>query len=256
MAHSDICCGLYRGRFFMKDLSNVNNPLLPVGNAEATITQELTEIEQPSYETLGGTNCKVAYPSSVNLDLTLHCISPENLAMAFLGTSAQLIGDEITDEEHAVNGIHELIPFEHVPDKNYPIVVTDPSGLATYVQDEDYVLTNGGIQIIDDSTILVDGSIIKVSYIHGANYVVDAQTAAQKEFLVVLDGVNVGEAGERAVVLKAWKVKFNPTESFALISGEEFASLALSGEIVKDSTKSTGSQYFKVEWGVEANGVY
>lgn len=254
--HSDICCGLYRGKLFIKDLSNANNPLLPVGNAEISITQELTEIEQPSYETLGGTNCKVSYPSSVNLASILHCITPENLAMAFLGTAAQKTGNEIIDEEHPVNGIHELIAFESIPDKNYPIVVTDETGLTTYVQDEDYILTNGGIQIIDGTTIPVDGSTILVSYIHGANYVVDAQTVAQKEYLVVLDGVNVGESGQRPVVLKAWKVKFNPVENFAVISDEEFASLELNGEIIKDSSKSVGSQYFKVEWGVEANGVY
>lgn len=256
MSHSDICCGLYRGRIFLKDLSDPLAALLPVGNAEATITQELTEITQPSYQTLGGTNCKVAFPQSVNIDLILHCISPDNLATAFLGESGQVAADEVTDEEHPVHAIHELIPFNHIADKNYAVVVKDSTGVITYTVETDYILTNGGIQIVDGSTIPTNGDNVKISYIYGANYFVDMQTTAQKEFLLVLDGVNVGEAGQRAVVLKAWKVKFNPTESFALISGEEFASLPLSGEIIKDNSKYSGSQYAKIEWGVEANGVY
>src|SRR5690606_8409568 len=119
-----------------------------------------------------------------------------------------------------VNAIHELIPFEHVPMKSAPIVVT--SGLTTYQADVDYVLTNAGIQIIEGSTIAL-GSEIEVSYSYGENYFVDAQTVAQKTFLVVLDGMNVGEDGSKPVVLKAWRVKFSPTDSFALIAGTEFA---------------------------------
>lgn len=254
--HSGLCCGLYRGSFFLKDLSDPNGALLPVGNAEATISQELTEIEQPNYQSLGGTNCKVSYVDSVTLELTLHCTNPENLAIAFMGESAQLSGEAVTEEEHAVNAIHELIPFNFVPDKTQPIVVRPAGGGAPYTLNTDYIVTNSGIQIIEGSTIPVDGSSIEVDYTYGNNYKLDAQTIGQKEFMVVLDGFNVGESGEKAVVLKAWKVKFAPTDSFALISGEEFASLALNGEILRDESKTTGSKFFTVEWGVSDNGGY
>lgn len=257
MAHSDICCGLYRGTFFLKDLSSADNPLLEVGNAEATISQTLTEIEQESFQTLGGTACKVAFPKSVNLALVLHCMSPENLALAFLGDSSQLAGGQAIKELHPVNSIGELIPFNFVADKDGPIIVSDGATIPViYVAGTDYVVTNAGIQIITGSAIPVDGSDVAVTYYYGKNYIVSAQTVGQKEFLVVLDGVNVGESGQRPVVLKAWKVKFNPTDSFALISGSNFASLNLAGEILLDTTKTTGSKYFKVEWGAKVNGLY
>lgn len=256
MAASGLCCGLYRGTIFLKDLSDPNAALLPVGNAEATIAQELVDIEQPNYQSLGGANCKVSYVDSVSIDLTLHCTSPENLAIAFLGTSAQLAGAAVVDEVHAVNDIEELIPFEFVPNRNLAIVVEPEGGGTAYVLKEDYILTNAGIQIIEGSTIPIDGSEIQVSYTYGANWKLDAQTVGQKEFLLVLDGFNVGDSGEKAVVLKAWKVKFAPTDSFALISGEEFASIAVSGEILRDNSKSVGSKFFTVEWGSETNGGY
>jgi len=256
MAHSGLCCGLYRGTFYLKDLSSPTAPLLPVGNAEANITQEITEITQPNFQSLGGSACKVEYTESVGLELTLHCTNPENLAIAFLGTSSQLAGGTVTDELHPVYSVDELIPFDFVANRQSPIVVTDEDGTTTYVVNEDYILTNAGIQIIEDSSIPVDGSLIAVSYVYGANYKLDAQTVGQKEFAVVLDGFNVGEAGERAVVLKAWKVKFAPAESFSLIAGEEFANVVINGEILRDETKVVGSKFFTVEWGAATSGAY
>lgn len=247
MAHSGICCGLFRGRFYIRNLNVVDAPLLPVGNAEAEITQSLTDITQPNYQSLGGNNCKVSYVESVNLNLTLHCTSPENVALGFAGSWAKLTAGAVVDELHDVNAIHELIALNFVPIKA-SIVVTKAA--VTYVAGVDYVVTNAGIEIIEGSTILVDGTPIEISYSYGANYKVDAQTIGQQEYEVVLDGVNVGEDGDKQIVLKAWKVKFAPTDSFALISGTDFASLNLAGEVLRDDSKATGSKYMTIEWGV------
>ena len=67
MAHEELCCGLYRGKFYLQDLSDPSAPLLPVGNAEATISQTLTEITQPNFQSLGGSACKVEFVESVSL---------------------------------------------------------------------------------------------------------------------------------------------------------------------------------------------
>lgn len=246
MAHSGLCCGLYRGKFYIRNLNVLDAPLMPVGNAEAEIAQTLTDIVQPNYQSLGGNNCKVSYVESVSLNLTLHCTSPENLALAFLGEVSKLTAGSVVDELHDVNSIHELIPLKYVATKA-TIVVTKAA--TTYVAGVDYVVNNAGIEIIEGSTILTDGTPIEISYSYGANYKVDAQTIGQQEYEVVLDGVNVGEDGEKSVVLKAWKVKFAPTDTFALISGTDFASTQLNGEILRDESKVTGSKFFTIEWG-------
>lgn len=248
------CCGLYRGTFYAKDLSNPNAPLVSLGNAEATIAQSMTEIEQDNFESLGGKACSVSYVDSMSLDLVLHCVKPENLALAFMGTVGQKSEESITDEAHVVNANDELIPFENIPSKNYPIVVKNDEN-ETLVEGTDYVLTSAGVKIISVANINL-GEEILVSYIHGRNWEINAQTVAQKTFYIVLDGVNVGGDGQKPVVLKAWKVKFAPTESFALISGTEFASLNVTGEILRDDTKAVGSKFMKVEFGVESAGAY
>src|SRR5690606_5533711 len=118
------------------------------------------------------------------------------------------------DEEHTVNAYEELIPFTNVPNKT-TIIVTDEVA-SEYDVNVDYLVTNAGILITENSSIPLNSEIL-ISYDFGDNWVIEAQTASQKNFEVVLDGVNVGEEGERSVVLQAWRVKFAPTDSFALI---------------------------------------
>lgn len=250
MADSGLCCGLYRGTIYLKELGDSAGALLPVGNAEATISQTVTDIAQPNFQSLGGSSCKVSYTESVSIELTLHCTKPENLAIAFLGSSAQLTGAVVTSEVHAVNAKGELIPLVHVHNGTTPLVVTGPTATPTYVLNTDYIVTKAGIIITPASSIPATGANIEITYTYGNNYVVNAQTTSQKEFMLVLDGYNAGEDGDKAVVLKAFKVKLSPTESFALISGQDFASVVLNGEILRDETKLTGSKFFSVEFQV------
>lgn len=251
MAHEELCCGLFRGKIYLQDVSDEDAALLPIGNAEITINQELTEIEQPNFQSLGGQACSVSYPESVGADIIMHCTNPDNLAIAFMGQSAKLTGAAVTDEVHTVNAVEELIPFNFVPDPAVAITVKDAAtGLITYVKDTDYAVTGAGIVILEGTTIVM-GADIEVSYTYGANWVMNAQTVGQKTFKLVLDGLNYGGEGAKPVVLTAWKVKFAPTDSFALISGTDFASLSLSGEILRDDSKSIGSKFFKIEMSIK-----
>lgn len=255
MAHTDLCCGLYRGTIYLKDNSDADAALLPVGNAELEITQELAEITQPNFQSLGGNACSVNYTSAVNVNLTLHCSSPENLAKAFLGTITQKAGAQIDEEEITVKGQGELIPFANVPNRSYPIVVKSEDDVTTYVSGTDYQVTNAGIIILNGAIEAND--VIHIAYTYSENIVLDAQTVSQKEYYMVLDGYNAGDGRDTPVVIKAWKVKLAPAESFSVISGEEFASLALTGEILRDESKVAPiSKFFQVEWGNNEAGGY
>lgn len=258
MAHSKVCCGMYRGKLYGQDLSDPNGNLLPFGNAEFTINQTMTEANVPNFESLGGNACQISYMESMQLALILHCLSPENLAIAFLGEAKTLTSDVVTEEEHVVNHEHALIKFKHVPDRTQAITVA--AGATTYVVGKDYSLTNAGIVILEGTTIVM-GSTISVGYTYGDNLRLDAAVISQKEFKVVFDGTNVGEAGQTPVVFEFHKVKFSPTDSFAVISGTDFANLPLTGEVLKDDSVvptngSNESQFFNVEWGQKASGAY
>ena len=255
MAQSkDLCCGLYRGSFYLKDLGDPNGALLPIGNAEANISQTMTTISTDNFKGLGGKDCSLTFTESVSIALTVRCTKPENLAKAFLGEAFEKDGGNIIDEEHVVNDVNELVPFKNIPSKT-SIVVTDDSGMTTYDVNKDYKISNSGIIILEGTTISL-GSTIKVSYEFGKNWVIEAQTTSQKEYQLVLDGVNVGGNGERQMRLTAHKVKLSPTDSFALISGTDFASLNLNGDILSDDSQVTGSKFFNVEFGTSLQSQY
>ena len=251
-----MCCALYRGSLAFRNRASANKNFIPFGNAEFTLNQEEAEVTQENFESLGGSACKVVYINSVTLDITAHCLKAENIAMAVLGTLSVLTPDTVTDEEHTVHGVDVIIPFENVPDKAQAITVKDEAGTTTYVLGEDYILTNSGIKIIEGTSIAVDGSVIKVGYTYGANVVIDALTMGQQEFEVIFDGVNVGEAGETPVVIRFPKVKVSPAAALPLIAGQEFTSLEMTGEVLRDETITTGSKFYKLTYGEAAGGTY
>lgn len=253
MAHAELCCGFYRGSIYLKEYGNATAGLLPVGNAEFSISQSTKEITQPNFQSLGGSACKIAFSDTLNLDLKLHCTSPENLAMAFLGTVTEATHAIVTDELHHVSVGGELIPLNFVPDKTQPITVTYGTTPTTATLGTHYVVTNAGILVIDAPANPLIGVNIKVTYTHGKNYVIDMQTVTPKTFYFVLDGFQVGDSSEVPVVLKVWKVKFSPAESFAFIAGEDFASIDLKGEILRDESVLVGSKFAKLEFGI-SNG--
>lgn len=251
--HSDICCGLYRGSIYLRDISDPTAGLLPVGNAEATINQTMAETSVPNYESLGGTACKIAYTESMTISLVLHCTSPENLAMAFLGEAYQATSEVVTGEKHTVKSEGQLIAFNKVPDLKQPLDVK--AGATTYVANRDYKVTGAGIIILEGTTIPMNTEL-EIDYTAGQNWVIQTQTKGQKTFELVLDGMNYGGGEPRAVVLKLWQVRLSPTDSFALIAGTDFASINMTGEVLRDGTKVSDSAFGKIEFAVSADGAY
>jgi hypothetical protein len=249
---NDICCSLFRGKVYLQK-EGTGNPLLEVGNVTSfEVTHDLTEVEQENYQTLGGRSCYLQYINSANLSATLGCLRVKNLALALQGEGSyeNIAAGSITDEPHTVNAEGELIDFERVPDRTGTIVVTDDTGVTTYVAGTDYQVVGSGIVILEGTTIPL-GSDILVDYDYGANSLITALTSGQGTYKVVFDGVNFGEDGQRPVVFKAFRVRFSPTETLSLI-GDEFATLEVTGEILIDSSRTSDtaqSQYYEVEFG-------
>ena len=249
-----LCCGLFRGTIYLKDLSDPNAALLSIGNSELDISPSVEEISVDNFESLGGKACFLPYINSVRIQMNNRCAKPENLAKAFLGEAFQKTGNSVFDEEHVANDVNELIPLENVPAPE-SVVVTNEGGQTTYTVNEDYIVTSAGIKILE-STSMVLPETLKISYEYGENWTIDALTTSQKEYLMVLDGVNVGANGSRAVVLKAHRVKLAPTDTFTVIGGTDFASINFTGEILRDESKPSGSKFFNIEFGAEVQSQY
>lgn len=249
MASKGLCCGMYRGEIFLRDLSNPNAGLMPIGNATATLNQSMNHIGTPDYTSLGGEACSIDLIDSITLNLEVHCTKPENLAKAFLGESVQLTNGHAS-ESYDVHEEGELIAFNKLPILN---TITVKKNNADLTQGIDYEAVGSGIKILTQDHI---GEEIDIEYDYGNNWIIDAHTLTQKSYELVLNGRNVASDKGEAYRVRIWKVKFSPTDSFDLISKDNFAQVNLNGQLSKDDTKIGTSKWFQVEMQQPSDSQY
>lgn len=250
-AGKDFCCRYFKGTAYIAKFSGATvnpNALLELGNATAfEITHENKEVSVPNHQTLGGTSCKIEYPESANVTITLSCIKARNLALALQGTGAieNIAAATITDEEHTVIEDCQLIPFNRVPDNTVAVTVTDAGAVTTYVEGTDFERTATGIVILEGGSIVA--GIIEISYAHGKNTIIQALMSTTSLQTLIFDGYDYGEGSPVPIKLAIHKIKFGPTASWSII-GEEFQEVILTGEILRDDTKTgTDSPFYSVE---------
>lgn len=251
---NDFCCSLFRGTASIRKTSPlaVNpNPLLEMGNiTEWNVTHEITEIEQANYQSLGGVACKLEFVDSARVEMTIGCLKARNIALALQGTGEfeNVTGATVTNESHQVYEACQVIPFNFVPDPTVAVQVTDSTGATVYVEGVDYDRRASGITILEGTTIPDDSEIL-VDYAYGNNTVIEALITANSEYELIFDGYDYGDGKEVPTKITFNKVKFAPTESMSII-GDEFMTLSIAGEILKDNRKTgTVSKFYTLEKG-------
>ena len=246
----DICCGYFRGEFYMKKVGDPNATFLPMGNVSAfAVNHEVTNVTQEDFRGLGGSACSIDYINNATLAMTLNCLKKENLAIAFQGLATALAETSVEDEEHTVIELGKLIPLNFIPKKGTVVVTDDTTPTpVTFTEGTDYIVTSAGIIPQAGGAIVVSDNLL-VSYTYGLGNKIEAMTTGQQTFEIIFDGMNYGEDGTQEVVMRVFKVKFGPTATFNLLTSGEFASLEVTGTILKDTTKvGTGvSQYYNFE---------
>lgn len=242
-----------RGELFAALLTNgVPGGYFSLGNcskASFAITEDSKELAD--YTSLGGgTKNKVTRIKSVELAVTAHDLSPENLERALRGSSTVIASATVTDEVQTAYK-DALVPFNYLPNVLKTITVKDSAtGLVTYVKDTDYTIKSSGIYIISTGAI-ADAEALKITYTKLASNVVEALTSAGTEYAIIFQGMNEAQSG-KVVDIRAYRVKFSPTSGLDALS-DDFGKLELKGTVLTDTTKiGTGiSQYFKVSLASE-----
>lgn len=245
----DICCGYFRGQFYLKKYGDAAAPLLPMGNVSAfSISHNVTDITQEDFTALGGTACAISYINSVTASMTLNCLNKENLAIAFQGTATALTVNSVTDESHTVKALGELIPLAFIPKKITVIVNDDQVAPTTFTEGTDYIITSAGIIPLVGGTI-APADVLEISYSYGLGNIIEGVTTGQQSYELIFDGANSGEDGDQEVVMRIWKIKFGPTATFNLLNTGEFGSIEITGVLLKDDTKvgSGKSKYYNFE---------
>lgn len=253
----DICCVLNTGDGFMRRLGGeTEQPFLPIGNAlDINVTHDITNVQQPSSRQLGGIECELPIINAITLNLTLGCLKARNLALAMQGDGSfeNIPTGSVEDEEHTVLSVGQLIPTEYIPEANIE-VTSDAETPVEYEAGVDYILSPGGIIIPEGSSIPMDSKIL-ISYDYGIGTIINALTnsASEWEFMVV--GINQGSGGQK-VRFHAFRVKIGPTDTLPILNtNQEFHQITLTAQILRDSSRYQGSQFYKYEFGNMASGM-
>jgi hypothetical protein len=234
------------GKAYLREVGSAAG-LVEVGNCSAlnfSVTEESKELKdytQPG----GGTYNEVKRISAVEMAMTMHDLSPENLARALYGSTSAVATGTVTDEVHTAYD-DTFIPFDFIPAASpAPVVKDTATGLITYVEGTDYEVRPGGIFVLGTGTI-VSAADLDISYTKAASDVVEALTASGKEYELVFDGLNEARSGKKTMIT-AHRVKIGAAQNLSMI-GEDYAALEVTGKLLKDSTKNgtSISQYFKV----------
>lgn len=296
------------GKVSMREVGSAA-PLREVGNCSALTLNvsensiKLADHTQPG----GGTYNEVRRIESVEAALTMHDLSPENLALALYGsvsqisttpvvaealgagykgglmkfakppssavapvieaaatTSARSNADPVTLNEYLVpaapNGFYYKVTTAGTTDAAPPtfpttagLTVTDGTAVLTCMGrliltvGTDYDVTGSGVRIVSGTTGFTDGELLKAGYTPAAGSKIEAMTVAGKEYELVFEGLNEARSG-KPVNVHAYRVKFGAAAALDLIT-DEHAELAITGEVLKDTSKSGGgiSQYAKID---------
>lgn len=221
--------------------------LIQIGNvsklslAVAEDTKELLDYTSAG----GGTQNKIIRIKSIDGSMTLHDISPDNLALALRGTSSAVTAAGVNNETRtAYKGA--LVPFDFIPDQSQTITVKNNAGDVTYVAGTDYVVKNAGILIIDAGAI-TNSSTIKVSYTKKASHTVEGLVSSGYDYRLVFNGLNEAQSA-KPVSVTLYRVKFSPTAGLDFI-GDDFGKLDLKCSVLQDTTVVGAglSQYLKVQ---------
>jgi hypothetical protein len=231
------------GRIYLEDNDDTLG-LLPVGNCSALDfgitedTKELKDYTQPG----GGTYNEVKRISAVECKMTLHDLSPDNIARAIYGISTAVASGTVTDESHASVVEGAFVATTFLPTS----ITTVKVGATTMTETTDYIKRPGGIEIVAGGGIN-GGDTVLITYAKAGADVVQALLTSGKEYKMIFDGLNEARSGKKTRIT-VHRCKVGAAQNLSLI-GDDYAALEVSGKCLKDTTKdgSTVSQYFKVE---------
>ena len=231
-----------QGPLFLGSRDSSGNPagLIFVGDiSEASLTPNVETAEVVENVT-GSSGIGSSFTKRVEyqISLTMRSIKSAHLAQALQGSVTTKTSGSVTDE--AVNGYSDKIsPLSH--NKVSTVVVTDSTGVTTYVANTDYVLhaDEGLIEVLSTGSI-PDAQALLVDYAYAAQDHIKVAPANQ-ELYMMFSGMNRAD-NNKQTRCEIYKVKLDPGV-LGLIQ-DEHAEIPLTGRVLLDSLRASGDQFY------------
>ena len=172
------------------------------------------------------------------LSVVFRSIKPSHLARILHGTSTTKAGTSVTDEAHL--GYHDKFTALDYT-KVSAVTVTGASGTPTYTVTDDYIVhaDEGMIEIVSTGAI-GDGGVIEVDYTYADQHHINA-SPSNEDLYLVFAGMNSSD-NDKQCRCEMYKVNLDPGV-LGLIS-DEAQEMTVSGEVLIDTLRAAGDQYF------------
>lgn len=228
------------GPIFMRKIGG-SGGLVPVGNSSALNFAAQEEARQlRNYKSAGGgMQNEVRRITGVEVSITIHDLSPANLAIALYGSAEAVAGDTVSQEVISVTK-GALVKLANPAPTSVVVTEDTDTDPDTYTVGTDYEVRAGGIWFPSDSSI--EGATVRVAYEHPGYDVVQALSEAAGEYELLFEGINEARSGKE-VVVNAHRVRFGPAANLPLI-GDDYAGLELTGNVLADDSQGQGVSAF------------
>ena len=218
-----------------------------IGNCSAlTISPSVTTFSHEESRTGKNLVDKTIISSvAYGFSMTLDSVAKEALELYMYATTSTSAGASVTDE--AATAVHDKafkLTGSNITAGS--IVVTNDTGVTTYVLDTDYVIddeTAGLIRVLSTGAI-TDGQALLVDYTNGATETINpAAGQANIEKRIMFAGLNRARDNS-PVTVEFYKVQLEQAQEWTLINDEEFASFQINGQILLDTLQPASTGQF------------
>jgi hypothetical protein len=210
-----------------------------IGNtSQLTVTHTYEEKSLLNYQGGGGNDDYFKRLTKVSISLAARNVSVATLESAFGGTATAIAAGSVTAETHTAGPQGTYISLNGLQNLTAPLTVTGA------VEGTDYIRRRGGIITIVGGGI-AEGDDVSFSYTSLSGQKIQALLYSALDRELVFDGVN--ERTQNPWKARFFNVSWAPSDSFEFI-GDDFASFNISGEVLRDATR-TGpgeSQFYEV----------
>lgn len=172
---------------------------------------------------------------TATINMTMHQIDPDNLALALYGSSKTVEGGTVTGEA-LPDG---LVPGDEVSLANpgvSDVIIKDSTGSPVTVDEADYTVDQqfGRITIVDAGSYTQP---FVVDYAYSGRKSVGMFTTGQPDLFLKYEGYNLAE-GNAPTIVNLYKVAPDPLQELAVITdGNDVAGMQISGGILLDSSR-------------------
>lgn len=221
------------------------NPMgfTPIGNvSDLKIAIGVSTLEHKESQTgQRATDLRLTTETKCSLSMTVENFIAANLADALRGADTTVSAGSATDVSIKAY-LGKVVSLPHINVS----AVTVSDGATPLVADTDYWVNaeSGSIKFAETISGVVDGDELLVDYTYSKQVKVDALTEGAKELYMRFEGLNTAE-GNDPVVVEVFKFLTDPLKELSLIS-DGIQQFTLEGSVLADSTKTTGSKFFKV----------